>query len=684
MQAGEDHDRGGRGCERASRHDLRDRLHRSGDAGRRPHGRGHRPGVRAEHGCGRARSRARDKCRSELGSGVDVRRRPGTAQRARRRRTHEPKADPTRAPATRCGWRRAARVPVAARRLRRGRRRTAAVAARSTTSSTSRTGRSTSTRRSRSRPPASTVRRRSSSSRTKTGHQGQLLRGHQLERRSTSRRSRAALRRATAIGATSSSRRTTDRFLGELRLDNDWAQKLDKNLIPNISNLIDAQASPPLRPEPRLLAPVALGHGRDRAGTRTSPGRSRPSRSSSPTRSSRARSPCWNSMGDTLGLVMLENGDDPANVTDETFDRAIAVVQKAQDAGQIRRFYGNDYAQPLAKGDLAASMAWSGDIFLLNDPKLKWAMAKSGGIIWTDNMLIPLGGSVPTASTYMNFVYDPKIAAQLALGAGYISSVAGVKDEARSWIPTRRTTRSSSRRTTCSESSTRTTPRCSPTPTTRRSGSPCRANRANRLEAWGRSSIGTGAPRRICCWRPGIAVARDLLPDPARLPRLRVAAVRSLPELRVHLGVLELLGRDPRLPRAVPPLVRLRRHRDRRVSRPRVSRSSTGSRSGRVHGGISSCSSSSRRSSSPTSCGRSPGSTSSPTKARSSGSSATSTSSARTAGSWRRRSRSSRASPTTSSPSWRSRSTCRSSRSTRGCSRPRRTCTRRRRRRSSA
>ena len=135
-------------------------------------------------------------------------------------------------------------------------------------------------------------------------------------------------------------------------------------------------------------------------------------------------------MGDTLGLVMLENGDDPAKVTDESFDRALAVVQKAQDAGQIRRFYGNDYAQPLATGDLAASMAWSGDIFSLQVPKVKWGIAEKGGIIWTDNMLIPLGGSVPTASTYMNFVYDPKIAAELALGAGYISSVKGVRDEA--------------------------------------------------------------------------------------------------------------------------------------------------------------------------------------------------------------------------------------------------------------
>jgi spermidine/putrescine transport system substrate-binding protein len=50
-------------------------------------------------------------------------------------------------------------------------------------------------------------------------------------------------------------------------------------------------------------------------------------------------------------------------------------------------------------------------------------------------MLIPLGGSVPTASTYMNFVYDPKIAAQLALGANYISAVKGVKEEAAKISP---------------------------------------------------------------------------------------------------------------------------------------------------------------------------------------------------------------------------------------------------------
>jgi spermidine/putrescine transport system substrate-binding protein len=224
-----------------------------------------------------------------------------------------------------------------------------------------------------------------------------------------------------------------DRFLGEY-ITNDWALKLDKSLIPNISNLIDAQASPPFDPNREYSLPWFSGmDGIAWNEELTDPVTTVTQLLEDP--KLKGRVGVWNSMGDTLGLIMLENGDDPAKVTDATFDRALAVVQKAQDAGQIRRFYGNDYAQPLATGDLAASMAWSGDIFSLQVPKVKWGITEKGGIIWTDNMLIPLGGSVPTASTYMNFVYDPKIAAELALGAGYISSVKGVREEAAKLDP---------------------------------------------------------------------------------------------------------------------------------------------------------------------------------------------------------------------------------------------------------
>ena len=57
-------------------------------------------------------------------------------------------------------------------------------------------------------------------------------------------------------------------------------------------------------------------------------------------------------------------------------------------------------------------MSWSGDVVQLeaDNPHLHWNLPTDGGGIWTDNMLIPKGGDVYTASVYMNYVYDPKVA----------------------------------------------------------------------------------------------------------------------------------------------------------------------------------------------------------------------------------------------------------------------------------
>ena len=76
-------------------------------------------------------------------------------------------------------------------------------------------------------------------------------------------------------------------------------------------------------------------------------------------------------------------------------------------------------------------MAWSGDIFQLlsSNDKLRWALPAKGGMIWTDNMIIPQGGSVATASTYMNSVYDPKVAAQIAAYVDYVPPVKGAQEE---------------------------------------------------------------------------------------------------------------------------------------------------------------------------------------------------------------------------------------------------------------
>src|SRR5204863_10135552 len=114
--------------------------------------------------------------------------------------------------------------------------------------------------------------------------------------------------------------------------------------------------------------------------------------------------------------VMLSNGDDPTNVTDKSSNAAFNRIKKAADSNQIRQFTGNDYAPILARGDLVAAMSWSGDIAQLGNKHIHWNVPKDGGALWTDNMLIPKGGDVYTASFYMNYVYDPKVQGLMEAG----------------------------------------------------------------------------------------------------------------------------------------------------------------------------------------------------------------------------------------------------------------------------
>lgn len=219
------------------------------------------------------------------------------------------------------------------------------------------------------------------------------------------------------------------RFPG-LLVSQGWVEELDKDLIPNIANLVDAQASPPFDPDRTYSLPwqsgmTGIAWNEDVTGPVTSV------QQLLEDPKLKGKVTMLQELADSVGLVMLQNGDDPGAVTDDTFNSAIDTVQAAVDSGQIRRFTGNDYTQQLTNGDLAAAVAWSGDVvqLLADNPRLKWAIPESGGMIWTDNMLIPTGGSAPTASTYMNFVYDPVIAAQIAAYVNYVTPVKGAREE---------------------------------------------------------------------------------------------------------------------------------------------------------------------------------------------------------------------------------------------------------------
>ena len=138
-----------------------------------------------------------------------------------------------------------------------------------------------------------------------------------------------------------------------------------------------------------------------------------------------------NEMRDAIGLTMLRLGKDPSQATLDDLDASIASCQKAIDDGIIRAFTGNEYAEDLVSGNVVLAMAWSGDVIAKQAEKesLVWQLPDEGGMLWTDNMLIPKGAAHKyTAELMIDFVYDPAIAAQIAAWVNYVTPVKGAQE----------------------------------------------------------------------------------------------------------------------------------------------------------------------------------------------------------------------------------------------------------------
>ena len=54
----------------------------------------------------------------------------------------------------------------------------------------------------------------------------------------------------------------------------------------------------------------------------------------------------------------------------------------------------------------------------------------SGGTLWSDNLMIPIGSPhKKNAETLINYYYDPKVAAEVAAYVNYICPVQGAQQE---------------------------------------------------------------------------------------------------------------------------------------------------------------------------------------------------------------------------------------------------------------
>jgi len=136
-------------------------------------------------------------------------------------------------------------------------------------------------------------------------------------------------------------------------------------------------------------------------------------------------------MRDTVPLVMMADGIDPAEATKEDWLNTIEKIGDAAQSGQIRKFTGNDYTRDLANGDAVAVIGWSGDAVQLqaDNPEIQFVMPDEGCMIWADNMVIPVGAPNPAAAyAWMNYVYEPENQAQIANYNYYFTPVEGTKE----------------------------------------------------------------------------------------------------------------------------------------------------------------------------------------------------------------------------------------------------------------
>ena len=209
-----------------------------------------------------------------------------------------------------------------------------------------------------------------------------------------------------------------------------WLQKLDKENLPNVeANLVTTLKSPSWDKNRDFSVPWQSGL----TGIAYNAKLTKEVRSFDEllTRSDlKGKVSLLSEMHDTMLFMLLLEGADPEDFTDDEFGKAIDRLQQATDAGQIRAFTGNEYAQDLVKGNVVACEAWSGDIIQLqfDNPDIKFVAPEEGLALWSDNMLVPnKAAHKSNAEELMNFYYEPENAAMLAAWVNYICPVAGAQ-----------------------------------------------------------------------------------------------------------------------------------------------------------------------------------------------------------------------------------------------------------------
>ncbi len=208
-----------------------------------------------------------------------------------------------------------------------------------------------------------------------------------------------------------------------------YLQELDKSALPNVeANLLPELQNPEFDPERNFTVPYQSGMTGLIVRSDLAPDITSVNDMFDP--KYKGQVAMLSELRDTVPLVMKADGIDPAEATKEDWLAAIDKIEAAVDSGQIRDITGNDYVDDVPRGDLVAAVGWSGDAvqMQLDEPAIEFRIPDEGCILWSDDWVIPVGAPNPGAAyEFLNFIYEPANAAQIAGYVNYTTPVDGAQ-----------------------------------------------------------------------------------------------------------------------------------------------------------------------------------------------------------------------------------------------------------------
>ncbi|MEU2392175.1 spermidine/putrescine ABC transporter substrate-binding protein [Streptomyces sp. NPDC007369] len=210
-----------------------------------------------------------------------------------------------------------------------------------------------------------------------------------------------------------------------------WVQKMDRAAQPNVAAHLDPQLRSPDFDEGRLHTVPWQSGITGIAYNRKALGREIKSVKDLWHPDLAGRVTLFSGLDESFALLMQGNGADITRWTESDFHRMCDQVEELVRRKHIRRFTGNDYTSDLAKGDVLACQAYSGDAIQLkaDNPDIEFVVPEEGGELWSESLLIPnLARHKANAEALVDYYYDPEVAAELAAFVNYVCPVPAARE----------------------------------------------------------------------------------------------------------------------------------------------------------------------------------------------------------------------------------------------------------------